>query len=313
LTALGATVGPDDLSILIVRATNSKYESDSEVALRSLRTACIRMPDRDACAAQLTSAMKNASVPVKTAIIAILGNVGGKQALESVAAAAGSSEDAVADAASQALGKWMTPDAAPVLLSLADPETGNKYAVRALRGYLRIARQMKLPTTQRAEMCNNALKVASRDEERLLALSVLEIHASLDTLAVAASAESIPAIKDAAHKTVLAIAEKVGANMDDLRSVIGDGKIVPVDIEVVRATYGAGDQTKDVTAVVKKSVGKLPIVSLDSPSYNSSFGGDPAPGVVKRLVVHYKMNGRNGEASFNENSKIILPMPDSTQ
>lgn len=313
LTALGATVGPENLSLLVDRVTNRKYELDNEVALRALRTAAVRMPDRDACAAELTDAMKDASQKDKTAIIAILGQVGGETALQSVAAAARSKNDAVADAASQALGKWMTPDAAPVLLNLAKSQTSKKYAIRALRGYLRIARQMKLTSAQRAEMCRNALETAIRDEERLLALQVLEIHASPDTLAVASAAQKIPSIKEEASKTVIKIAQKIGANLDDLTSVFKNGQISPVEIEVVRATYGAGEKSKDVTAILKKSVGKLPIVSLASPSYNASFGGDPAPGTVKQLVVQYKMNGRDGRATFDENSMIILPMPNAAQ
>ena len=73
----------------------------------------------------------------------------------------------------------MTPDAAPKLLNLAQPKADDKYRIRALRGYLRIARQMQLAAAERAQMCDEALKLAGRDEERLLALRVLEIHPSL--------------------------------------------------------------------------------------------------------------------------------------
>jgi hypothetical protein len=48
---------------------------------------------------------------------------------------------------------------------------------------------------------------------------------------------------------------------------------------------------------------------LRTQSYNTSFDGDPAPGIVKQLTIRYRMNGKPGEASFPENALIILPMP----
>ncbi len=43
--------------------------------------------------------------------------------------------------------------------------------------------------------------------------------------------------------------------------------------------------------------------------YNSAFGGDPVPNVVKTLKVRYRIDGREGEASFGENATIMLPVP----
>ena len=310
LTALGSTVDQSDLKLLIGRVTDSKYKRDFDVALRALRTACVRMPDRDKCSSQLTDAMARAPINAQQSIIGILGQVGGEKALETVGKAAASRRDELKDAASQTLGKWMSPDAAPVLLKLAQPKANSKYQVRALRGYLRIARQMKLSNAERAQMCDNAFATAGRDDERLLALKVLEIHPSVDGLLVASEAQSYSAIADEAKRTATTIASKINGQSELLVKLLQEGKLQSAEIEILRATYGAGDTTKDVTNIIKKNVGKLPIVKLASSSYNSSFGGDPAPGVVKQLVVEYKINGTKGTASFNENSPIVLPMPE---
>jgi hypothetical protein len=53
----------------------------------------------------------------------------------------------------------------------------------------------------------------------------------------------------------------------------------------------------------------MPLITLPSPTYSASFGGDPAPGTAKQLKVQYRINGKAGEASFAENSVIVLPMP----
>ena len=310
LASLGSTVSQDQLAVLIKRVTNSKYTRDSAAARKALRTASVRMPDREACATQLASAMSGATASVQSAIVEILGSVGGTKALEAVGEAAADPREELKDIASQSLGKWMTPDAAPVLLKLAQPKADGKYRIRALRGYLRIARQMKLAPLQRAEMCAAALATAARDDERLLALKVLEIHPSIDTLMVAVGAEQISSIKDEAKRTATAIAQKLGGDdQQKVRALLEQARKGPLKIEILRATYGAGDQNKVVTDILKQSVGDVPIVSLASTSYNASFGGDPAPGIVKQLVVEYKINGRKGEASFRENSEIILPMP----
>jgi hypothetical protein len=308
LAALGSTVGPEDLSQLITRAVNAEYSRDSKAARKALHAASIRMPDRDACAAELTKAMSNAPVDVQCALVEVLASVGGQTALETVGQAAADDRAELKDVASESLGKWMTPDAAPVLLQLAQPQADEKYRIRALRGYIRIARQMKLTSAERAEMCELALKTATRDAERLLVLKVLEIHPSVDTLMVAVHAKKIPSIKEQAQQSVLTISQQID-NSDEVQKLLDQVDFTPADIEILNATYGVAGTTKDVTEILRKNVGKMPIVNLSSSSYNASFGGDPAPGVVKQLVVEYKINGLPGRTSFAENAMIILPMP----
>ncbi len=83
----------------------------------------------------------------------------------------------------------------------------------------------------------------------------------------------------------------------------------PVKVEIVKAQYGAGTKQKDVTAILRKHVGGLPLITLPSAQYNGAFGGDPAPSVVKQLKIQYKIDVKAGEATFAENAAIMLPMP----
>ena len=64
-----------------------------------------------------------------------------------------------------------------------------------------------------------------------------------------------------------------------------------------------------MTGILRKQAKELPLITLTSGTYNASFGGDPAPGVVKQLKVEYRINGKQGAASFAENTLILLPMP----
>ncbi len=309
LAALGSTIGPDELTVLIKRVVSPKHSEDTEAAQRALRAACIRMPDREACAKDLFSAMSRAPIDAKCALLETIGSVGGETALQSVAAAAQGKQPELRDTASQLLGKWMTADAAPVLFVMAKNESENKYRIRALRGYIRIARQFRLPDNERMDMCRKALQLADRDAERKLILQVLERYPNGESLAMAVSAAETPSIKTEATNTALAIARKVGGSdvdMDKLLQQIGQG---PIDLKIIKAEYGAGNTFKDVTEVLRKHAGSVPLIVLSSPSYNAALGGDPTPGVVKKLKIQYQVGGKTGQVSLSENSPILLPVP----
>ena len=64
----------------------------------------------------------------------------------------------------------MTPDAGPQLLELSKTLAEPKYKVRALRGYIRIARQLNMTPAERLAMCRAALAAAQRREEKSLAV-----------------------------------------------------------------------------------------------------------------------------------------------
>jgi hypothetical protein len=309
VSALGATVGPKNLGILISQATGAKDAADQEVAGRALRAACLRMPDREACAAQLAAAMPGAPLAIQATIVEILGAMGGAKALETIDVAMRSNEPRLQDAGSRVLGEWMSVDAAPVLLNLLKNAAEDKYRLRALRGYIRLARQFAMPDGQRAEMCQVALNAASRPEEQKLVLAVLERYPSLDALKVAAKATEIPALRGEAKRVALAIAEKLGDQGAKARDVLAASGLEPVQVEIVKAEYGAGSSQIDVTQSLQKWVDKLPLIMLPSPTYNDSFGADPAPGEAKTLKVQYRINGKSGDASFAENALIVLPMP----
>ena len=82
-----------------------------------------------------------------------------------------------------------------------------------------------------------------------------------------------------------------------------------VKVEIVKAEYGAGETQRDVTDILKAQVGELQLVPLPKSTYNGSFGGDPVPDTPKKLKVQYRINGKEGEATFAENALIILPVP----
>jgi HEAT repeat protein len=210
LVALGETVGPNDLNVLILPVVEAKTDDDREAAEQALHAASIRMPNRESTASELADAMPGASAAAKVSLIRILGMMGGPRALESIAAAAKSGDEKLQDVATRALGEWMTPDAAPVLLEITKDPANKKYQVRALRGYLRIARQLKqLPDNERIAMARNALAIAQRPEERELALDVLKRCPSAEAVELASSLLDDKELRDRAVETAIFIGEQI--------------------------------------------------------------------------------------------------------
>jgi HEAT repeat protein len=218
LMALGKTVPDKYLSVLIDHVTGSSASpEDATVAQTALKTAAVRMPDREACAAKLAAAMERAPTATKVALLDILAAVGGTKALQTLHAAAKAPDPTLQDVGSRLLGEWMTIDAAPVLLDVA--KTGDKFQVRALRGYIRIARQFTMPDTDRIEMCRKAMDAAKQPAEQKLVLEVLKRYPNVETLKLAIKAMQSPPVKADATDAARAIAEKVNKT-DEVRKIL---------------------------------------------------------------------------------------------
>ncbi|GAB6166080.1 hypothetical protein JCM19992_20800 [Thermostilla marina] len=306
LTSLGQIADFDDLSLLIDRALQPRSDKEGDIALKALRTACLRMADRDACAKQLAAAAEKASIAGRIALMEILAEMGGPVALEAMAAAAKSPEQALQDAATRLLGGWMSVDAGPVLLEIAKQK--GPYQVRALRGYIRLIRQFDMDDAARVSMCRAALAAATRKDEVLLVFDAAQRYPSLDMLRLVVHVAKNADVRKEATAAAMQIAQQLpaAAEVTELLQEVG---YEPVKLEILEARYGAEGKEKDVTAVVQKAAKDMPLIVLPSASYNQAFGGDPVPGVVKELRIRYRMNGREGEATFRENATILLPIP----
>jgi HEAT repeat protein len=309
LTALGETVGPDQFRVLVSRAVQPKNAADKDVARQALMAASVRMPDREACAEELVAAMKNAPQDAKLALLETLGSVGGTKALLALADATRSGDDELQDAASRLLGGWMTEDAGPVLMDLTEDLKSNKYRTRVLRGYIRIARQFTKDEAKKIDMCRKALAAADRDDERRLVMQVLDRVSNADALELMLTIAKSPTLATEAKNMALGMAGGIQGDAQRVQALMKAAGMEVAEVEIVKATYGAGDKTVDVTETVRKHAGSFGAVQLPSSSYNAVFGGDPAPGVVKQLVVQYKYGDASAEAKFAENAPIVLKKP----
>ena len=107
----------------------------------------------------------------------------------------------------------------------------------------------------------------------------------------------------------LKIAQKISGDSADVQQLLAQLNQEPVQIEIIKAEYGANSTYRDVTDILRKHVRDFPLIVLPSANYNASFGGDPLPSVRKQLKIRYRLNGKEGEAVFAENATIMLPIP----
>jgi hypothetical protein len=267
------------------------------------------MPQPDACAELLAQAMDRAPEATQVFLLETLGEVGGRKALDSIIRFAKGDVNALQDAGSKVLGKWSNLADADALIDYARTGPTNQYRLRALKGYVALARRFAMPEADRVKMCREALELTKQPGDRKLVLDVLKLHPSPDAFLLATELAEGGDLTTEATEAVAAIAQKLGGqgiDLDRLKTVFGSKS---VELEILEAKYGAGDNWQDVTVVLQKYTGQLPWVSLPSPNYNQSFGGDPAPGVPKQLRVRYKLNGKEGEVSLAENALVLLPAP----
>ena len=226
--ALGNTVPPSQLNVLIAQVVSPKRAEDLEAAILSLKTAAIRMPDQEDCASKLSGASNAATASTKVALLEIIGAVGGKKALQTIEQAAKTDDAQLKDVSSKLLGEWMTIDAAPVLLNLAKTGPADKYQVRALKGYIRIARQFVKNESEKAAMFSNAFDSARQPAEQKLVIDNLKAFPSIDTLKLAVRIAQSPELKEEASQAAIAISEdkKFAGKPEEAKDILAKAGIV---------------------------------------------------------------------------------------
>jgi hypothetical protein len=232
------------------------------------------------------------------------------------------------DRATQVLGAWDSPDTmteiAAALLKVAKESRDERFQIRGIRGYIRLARQFEYPEDQRIAMIKTAFDTATRPDDKVLIFDIFVRYPSVKMLEAAMSYSANEAYREQACAAAVAVAAKLQGRLPQAARIMDDviklttnadlktraesvrDRLAGVDegVVIVKAVYGAGDKTADVTAKVRDFSGGSTI--LDIGSYNAAFG-DVAPQVVKKLTITYKIkDGPEKTAEFAENAAVVL-------
>ena len=173
IAALGNTVSGENIEVLVGHLLKPASETEFETVKEALRVVCFRSVDPDAVATKLAAVYSDANLPTQCALLELFGALGGSEAIGAVQNAIANPTEQIQDTATRVLGEWPDPDAAPVLLSVMQSDVSDRFKTRALRGYIRIVRQMDTSNEHRFNMCMEALALAKRDEEKSLLVDAL--------------------------------------------------------------------------------------------------------------------------------------------
>ncbi len=210
LRALGRLAGPEDAQILLGHVLAARTEGDRDEAARALAAAARRAPDREVPARALVAALGQAPPETHGWLLRALGRIGGRTALDAVRAALAGPAPEMRDAAVRALADWPDTEAAEDLLGLARAASDPAHRVLALRGYVRAVRETPgLTPATRLAMLQEALRTASRPEERRLALGGIGEVADPAALAAALACLGEADIASEAAAAVISLAERL--------------------------------------------------------------------------------------------------------
>ena len=165
---------PEDLSAMVDVYLQAKPLS-ARAATASIAAILGDMPaeQREQQIALVRDRIDQVEVAQKAMLIALLPLIGGSDALVAAAALLDNPEAPVADAAVRALADWPDPLAAPVLLEIMRNSDQLTHQVVAARGLVRLLDASDAPAKGKVALYAEALKAASRTEEKRLMLAAL--------------------------------------------------------------------------------------------------------------------------------------------
>lgn len=177
IKTLGQIANFETLPEMIQSLDRAKGEDEKTLWSDSLKTAVARMPDSARCASVLKSGLTETSVETKCAIIALLPSVGGDTALQFLEEQAISDTMPIRDSTTKALGEWMSPEVASVLLrvtKMLKDKKDEKLHVRTLRGLIRALRQFDMPRDDRLKIAGEALMLSDRNDEQEMLKAIIQ-------------------------------------------------------------------------------------------------------------------------------------------
>jgi HEAT repeat protein len=328
IDALGETATLKDLSEVAKLMGTAKDDNERNRITIALNSIAARMPQQECFDTVVAIFNEGGSVPVRQAMIDLMKTIGGQAAVAKVTEIALGNNPQMADKATQVLGQWDSPDTmaeiADAMLKVAKQSREERFQIRGVRGYIRLARQFDYPEDQRIAMMKTAFDAATRTEDKNLIFDIFVRYPSLKMVEAAMSYASDETYRESACSAAVATAARLQGRQSQAAKIMEDvikltknaetkskaeavrDKLAGVNegVEIVKAVYGAGNQTADVTAKVRDFSGGSTILEIGT--YNDAFG-DAAPQVVKTLKITYKIKGGPEKTvEFAENAPINL-------
>jgi len=206
IKTLGTLGKREDIAPLVQMLVTSKDASERGLIGQAISEIGGRIPDPSTRCEAVLQALTKADVSTKASLLPVLSSLGGENALQAVRASlAGDAE--LRKAAVRALADWHDPAPMPDLLSVAKEGNETSDQVMALRGYIRMAGLTG--GKAKVQSYREAMKVATRSEEKYLALAGLADVAQPESLIAIEPYLEDPGLNRAAFTAYEKIAESL--------------------------------------------------------------------------------------------------------
>ncbi|MGA2065420.1 MAG: HEAT repeat domain-containing protein [Thermoguttaceae bacterium] len=230
--------------------------ADAEAAERAVLLAGNRLEDAPARVGPLVAALPGAAAHARPSLLRVLGGFGGPQALAAVRPRLGDADPAVREAALRAVANWPDLSAAEDLLQIARASRETAQRAMALRGYLRLAGQVK-DAAERLKLLEQVRPIARTLDAKRMLLACLAEAADPGALHVATALLDDAEVRAEAEVATLGIARA----------------LVRVDAPAVRAAM------KKLAEISKNSGVAEQAAALDEEAAKA-----PSPGSAERAL-----------------------------
>ncbi len=241
IVALGRTVEEDRFLDLVGLLKTARGDTRRAAVQEAIHAAIIRSTNPDLCADTLGAMIPSATGADREFLFEQVRTAGGEKAVAWMRKFALGSNETLQDAATKVLGEWLSADAGPVLLEVA--QGNGRFANRALGGYIRLFRQFELPEEERVAMAAKALEVVRRPNERNAAIEAMTRFPCVGTFDLALAQLNKPGSETAAAQAALTIARTV-LDLDPEKGKAGLKQLIEAEV------------SKDVTDSAKALMGE---------------------------------------------------------
>lgn len=207
MKALGQVAGPEHIVKMLPGVILAEAGAEREAAEKAVMFVCQRIENPEDRAEPILAAMEDMNETDRRTILSALGRVGGSGALKII-------EQAIADqnadahaAGMRALCNWPDASIAAQLIQLTKDDAHGEHRTAALRALIRVSPLADDRTDEeRLELLRQAMQLATRDDERLLALQRARAVRTVETLRFALQHLEQPAFAQMACETIVELA-----------------------------------------------------------------------------------------------------------
>jgi len=218
LDALRAMADENHTAVIVKRLRSAKDKSERRKAALALLATCRR--GKAKCAEAVIAGFDGADAATRILLVRVLTEAGGPKALNEIVARLTDDDKSVRTAALRVLAGWSDRAAVPHLKKIAGDVKNLRNHILAMQGLVRLAGPGKDRPADLATL-SEAMKLATRKEEKALVLGTLGTIPSPESLALVASALDTPAlVEDAGFAAVLIAEKSSGGDKAQVRAVM---------------------------------------------------------------------------------------------